>query len=61
MVPLETAVDLQYTKEFMYEVMNVTFDTLFFIDMIISFNTTLEENNEEIKERRRITLSYIRG
>ena len=51
MVPLETAIDLEYTNYFMYDIMNVVFDLLFFSDILISFNTTYEENNEEISDR----------
>jgi hypothetical protein len=51
MVPLETAIDLEYTNYFMYDIMNVVFDLLFFADILISFNTTYEENNEEISDR----------
>ena len=51
MVPLETAIDIEYTNYFMYDIMNVVFDLLFFADILISFNTTYEENNEEISDR----------
>ena len=61
LVPLETAVELDYTKEWIYEVLNVIFDVLFFIDILISFNTSLNINNDEIHDRTQISLSYLRG
>ncbi len=61
LVPLETAVELDFTKEWIYQVLNVIFDVLFFMDILISFNTSLDVNNEEIRDRTQISLSYLRG
>lgn len=61
MVPLEIAIELQYMNHYLYDVVNAAFDLLFFIDMLVSFNTTLLINNEEIKDRAVITRRYLVG
>ena len=61
LVPLEIAVELEYTKTVGYIVSSAFFDIMFFVDIIVSFNTTIDENNEEICDRRVIAKHYLRG
>jgi hypothetical protein len=61
MVPLEIAVELEYTKHWLYDVMNASLDLLFFLDIVVNFNTTVLENNEEIRDRAEITRRYLIG
>ena len=41
MIPLEIAVDLEYTKTSEYNFYIVLTDLIFFLDIVIGFNTTL--------------------
>ena len=61
MIPLEIAVDLEYTKSTMYTIFTVLIDLVFFIDIIFVFNTTLDENSVEILDRKRIALEYLKS
>ena len=61
MIPLEIAVDLEYTKSTMYTIFTVLIDLVFFIDIIFVFNTTLDENSVEILDRKRIALVYLKS
>lgn len=61
MVPLEIAIELEYTKTVAYSFYSISTDTIFFLDILVQFNTTLDENSEEIKDRVLIAKHYLRG
>lgn len=61
MVPLEVAVELSAFKNPVYKSMNVIIDTIFFLDILVTFNTSLNENSEEIRDRNLIAIAYLKG
>ena len=61
MIPLEIAVELAYTETATYAFYSTVTDMIFFLDILVHFNTTVEENNEEIKDRAIIARKYLRG
>ena len=61
MVPLEIAVELDYTKTWQYFVYSIITDIIFIMDIFVSFNTTLKENSIEITDRTIIAMNYLKG
>ena len=61
MIPLEIAVDLEYSETLEYNFFIVLTDLIFFVDIVIAFSTTLNQNNIEIFDRSRITKHYLKN
>ena len=61
MIPLEIAIELDYTQTASYSLFTVTIDIIFFFDILVNFSTTLNVNSEEIKDRAEIARHYLRG
>ena len=61
MIPLEIAIELSYTETAGYTLYTIATDIIFFLDILVNFNTSLEQNSEEIKDRAEIARHYLRG
>ena len=61
MVPLEIAVETEFVKSDLYFLGNLAMDIIFFLDILVVFNTSFEVNYEEIRERRMIVARYLKG
>lgn len=60
-VPLEIAAEPEFSKTLFYTLANIVADSIFFLDILIGFNKSLDENNEEITDRKRIAKDYLKG
>ena len=61
MVPIETAVETDFAKSKAYFAINLSMDIIFFIDILVVFNTSLENDYEEIVDRKIICMTYLKG
>lgn len=61
MVPIETAVETEIAKSETYLAINLTMDIIFFIDILVGFNTSIENDYEEITDRKIISKTYLKG
>lgn len=60
-VPFEIAVETDYAKTFEYKAANYALDIVFFLDIFVRLNTSLEVNSVEIRDRSIITRKYLKG
>ena len=60
-VPLELAVETDFSRSFAYKAVNIAMDIIFTLDIFVKFNTSLEENSIEICDRVLISRKYISG
>ena len=60
MVPVEIAVDIEFMQETWYKFINLMIDTIFILDIFANFNTSFEENQETVFDRKRIAKKYIK-
>ena len=61
LVPLEVATDAEPFKTDFWFWFNTVIDLVFTLDVLIVFNTKIIVEGEEIDDRRRICLAYLKG
>ena len=56
MVPIDSAVQTEFAKTGAYFAVNLAMDIVFFIDILVVFNTVVLVDYEEIRDRKAIAV-----
>ena len=52
MVPIEIAVDVEFIQKTWYKFINLVIDTIFILDIFTNFNTSFEEDQQNVFDRK---------
>ena len=58
---MEIAMDLELFKMKLYVAIQILTDAIFITDIAVNFNTTIDQGEKVVYDRRVITRNYLRG